>query len=81
LFHVNDNPDRPKEDRQNVDFVYLVKVGSGLFKENNEISAAGWFDKDSLPSEEEFAFDHRTTLLKFFEYQHHSFPLPLVGKL
>ncbi len=23
LFHINDNPTRPKEDRQNVDFIYM----------------------------------------------------------
>src|SRR5690348_18416793 len=28
LFHINDYPDRPNEDRQNVDFIYLVKVRS-----------------------------------------------------
>src|SRR3989344_968422 len=26
LFRINDNPNRPKEDRQNVDFVYLFEV-------------------------------------------------------
>src|ERR1035437_211634 len=26
LFYINDNPKRPKEDRQNVDFVFIVKV-------------------------------------------------------
>ena len=81
LFHVNDNPGRPKEDRQNVDFVYLVKMGEGSFAANDEITSAEWFDKNSLPPEDEFAFDHRKTLLKFFEYQEHPFLLPLVGKL
>ncbi len=81
LFHVNDNPGRPKEDRQNVDFVYLVKVSGGSFQENEETTSAKWFDKENLPSDEEFAFDHRTTILKFFEYREKPFQLPLVGKI
>lgn len=81
LFHINDNPDRPKEDRQNVDFIYLVRVTEGTFKKNEEIISAGWFDKVSLPSEDEFAFDHRQTVLKFYEYLEKPFPLPLMGKL
>ncbi|HXS15273.1 MAG TPA: NUDIX hydrolase [Candidatus Saccharimonadales bacterium] len=81
LFHINDNPNRPHEDRQNVDFIYLVKVTSNLFSHDDEITQVAWFDKNTLPSEEEFAFDHRATILKFFEYLEKSFPLPLLGKL
>lgn len=81
LFHVNDNPGRPKEDRQNVDFIYVVKVEGGSFRENEETTQAVWFDKNSLPKEEDFAFDHRAVILKYFAYREKSFPLPLVGKI
>lgn len=81
LFHVNDNPGRPKEDRQNVDFIYLVEAGEGLFEENEETIEIKWFDKKSLPSEEDFAFDHRAVLLKYFEFREKPFALPLVGKI
>lgn len=81
LFHVNDSPLRPKEDRQNVDFVYTVKVLEGSFQENEETTSTEWFDKNSLPAEGEFAFDHRAVILKFFEYQEKPFSLPLLGAL
>jgi len=79
LFRINDNPNRPKEDRQNVDFLYIVNVTSGTAKINSEVSNIMWFDKEKLPSEEEFAFDHRDSILKYFEYLQKEFPLPSIG--
>lgn len=81
LFHMNDNPNRPKEDRQNVDFIYLVKIESGSFGHDDEITHIAWFDKENLPNEEDFAFDHRTTLLKYFEWKNNQFALPLIGAI
>lgn len=81
LFHINDYPDRPNEDRQNVDFIYLVKVASGSFSHDDEITNIQWFNKDNLPDEKDFAFDHHTTILKFFDYFKKPFALPLMGKL
>lgn len=81
LFHINDNPGRPKEDRQNVGFTYLIKVTEGSFEKNEETTEAAWFDKESLPVDEEFAFDHRDAIVKYFEYREKPFQLPLVGKI
>ena len=81
LFHVNDAPDRPNEDRQNVDFIYIVQVTKGEFIKNDEISSVTWFDKESLPSENDFAFDHHATILKYFDYVRNPFRLPLLGKI
>lgn len=81
LFHVNDNPKRPKEDRQNVDFAYLVKVEGDTFSHDDEITDVQWFSKNNLPDEKDFAFDHRTTILKFYEWREKAFALPLIGKI
>lgn len=81
LFHINDNPHRPYEDRQNVDVIYLVRVVGGEFVENEETISAEWFGENTLPSEEMFAFDHRKVLMKFFVYQKEKFALPLVGEI
>lgn len=81
LFHINDNPGRPKEDRQNVDIIYVVDVITSDIKTDWETTSAEWFTEEVLPSEEEFAFDHRNLFLKFFAYQREVFPLPLVGDL
>lgn len=79
LFHVNDNPDRPKEDRQNIDFVYLARAGDGGFSPNDEITSIKWVNKESLPTDDEFAFDHRKTILRAFEYLDNKFPIPIFG--
>lgn len=79
LFRVNDNPKRPKEDRQNVDFIYGVKVVGGVSKENSEVSNILWFKKEDLPKDEEFAFDHRESILKYFEYLEKQFTLPIIS--
>jgi 8-oxo-dGTP diphosphatase len=65
LFKINDNPNRPKEDRQNVDFIYIVKIIGGKEKISNETDRIQWFDKESLPKEDEFAFDHRDIILEY----------------
>ncbi len=79
LFRVNDNPKRPKEDRQNVDFLYIVKITSGKPMLNKEVSEVGWFDETSLPSEEEFAFDHRDSILRYFDHLEQPISLPILG--
>ena len=79
LFRVNDSPARPKEDRQNVDFLYIVKVTGGEPQLNKEVSEISWFAKEKLPEEAEFAFDHKDTMLKYFEYTKKKFTLPIIG--
>lgn len=92
LFRINDNPNRPKEDRQNVDFLYIVKITGGKAKSlkstfnaptknvsvYNETSEIKWFSYEQLPSDEDFAFDHRETILLYFQYLEKPFPLPIV---
>lgn len=78
LFRINDNPKRPKEDRQNIDFIYIVKITAGLEKLNDEVTNIEWFSKEALPSEDEFAFDHRESILFYFRYLEKSFSLPLL---
>ena len=51
LFRVNDNPNRPKEDRQNVDFIYIIKVVGGAPMINEEVTSILWYSKDKLPKE------------------------------
>lgn len=80
LFQINDSPKRPKEDRQNVDFVFITKVIKGRMVLNDEVTNIQWFAKDNLPKEEDFAFDHRTIILRYFEYLKNPFTLPLVDQ-
>lgn len=79
LFRINDNPNRPKEDRQNVDFIYLVKAVGGSFNKNDEVTEVGWFDENAIPKESAFAFDHRESIMRYLEYLKSPFPLPIIG--
>jgi 8-oxo-dGTP diphosphatase len=79
LFQIIDMPNRPKEDRQNVHFNYIVEMTGGNFVENSEVEETRWIGKDELPSEDEFAFDHRRFIEKYFEYLEKPFDLPLIG--
>lgn len=77
LFQIIDNPYRPKEDRQNVEFRYIVEIAGGKPTLNEEVSEIIWLDEKNLPSEEEFAFDHRKSILLFFQYLKDPFKLPI----
>lgn len=77
LFHIIDTPNRPKEDRQNVEFRYVAQVIGGKETTSEETSELVWITDKTLPTEAEFAFDHRRTLLKYFEYLKNPFPLPI----
>jgi len=76
LFGINGNPNRPKEDRQNVDFIFVVEEFSGEFVDNDEVSEIRWFDHDALPSDEEFAFDHRESIMRYLQYLQEPFAIP-----
>lgn len=77
LFHIVDTPLRPREDTQNVEFRYVVEIISGKEKLTKEVSELRWVSENTLPPDEEFAFDHRKTLIKYFEYLKNPFPLPI----
>jgi len=77
LFHIVDTPLRPKEDRQNVELRYVVEVIGGKEKITKEVSELRWISEHNTPPDEEFAFDHRKTIVKYFEYLKNPFPLPI----
>jgi 8-oxo-dGTP diphosphatase len=58
LYMVLDKPDRRNEDRQNVAFAYICKIGEQEGQPDWESTAQEWFAFNSLPKEEEMAFDH-----------------------
>lgn len=79
LFRINDNPKRPKEDRQNVDFIFTAETDEAKIKENEEVSELRWIDEQTLPPDDEFAFDHRDSILKYFQYLKEPHKLPIIG--
>lgn len=69
LFRINDNPNRIGEDRQNVDFVFLVTIGEKVSVPDKEIKETVWFKLDRLPAPQEFAFDHYKNVSLYLKYR------------
>lgn len=67
LIKVLDDPNRKNEDRQNVSFIYLIEVGDKIGMSDGEVNSIHWFPLDSLPKEEEFAFDHYQILNSYLK--------------
>jgi len=79
LFRINDNPNRPMEDRQNVDIIFIANAVKQIGKSDEEVSRLQWFDLDKLPSKEEIAFDHGDSLELYKKYLKEKFSLPILG--
>lgn len=58
LLRIKDSPNRPKEDRQNISFVYVCDAVEKTGQKDNESETVEWFDFNKLPNKEDFAFDH-----------------------
>lgn len=81
LLRINDNPDRPHEDRQNVDFIYIADAIKEVGEKDQESEEIHWFSLDSLPPKEEVAFDHMDSIELYIKYSKSPFPLPVLGKI
>ncbi len=79
LFRINDSPNRPKEDRQNVDMIFTAEALQQTGSSDEEVTHLEWFDLDKLPPPELIAFDHGENLELYKKYQKENFPLPMLG--
>lgn len=78
LFRINDNPNRPKEDRQNVDIIFIATAIKQIKTSDEEVSQLQWFDLDKLPAKDEIAFDHGDSLGLYKKYLKEKFLLPIL---
>ncbi|MCU0679402.1 MAG: NUDIX hydrolase [Planctomycetes bacterium] len=78
LFKIVSHPGRKGEDRQNVDFVFIVKTIEAAGKTDWEVKELKWFYLEDLPPVEEFAFDHYEHIETYLKYKKQKFLLPLV---
>ncbi len=79
LFQIIDSPKRPKEDRQNIDFKYIVELTGGDRTDNNEVESIEWIPLSKLPSEKESAFDHLKSIELYKKYLENPFSLPVLN--
>lgn len=80
IFRINDSPLRPKEDRQNVDFTYIVEVYDKMKEHDAEVTNVSWYKLDNLPPENQFAFDHHETITLYKQYLISPFSLPIIRR-
>lgn len=81
LFRINDNPNRPKEDRQNVDMIFFAEAGDHTSTHDSEITNVQWYELANLPSPAEFAFDHFENVSLLLKFLNTPFQLPVIGKV
>ena len=67
LLRVNSRPDRPREDRQNVAFDFVVAAISLVGERDDESTAVEWISIDQLPDLDSLAFDHGETLRLYLD--------------
>lgn len=79
LFRINDNPGRPKEDRQNVDMIFIARAVVQTGKHDEEVTELKWYQLDALPSAEQIAFDHGEDLSLYIDHLKSSQSLPILG--
>lgn len=58
LLRVVSRPDRPREDRQNVAFDFVLTAGDRVGAPDDESSEVAWVPIDRLPPLHTLAFDH-----------------------
>ena len=79
LFRINDNPGRPKEDRQNVDMIFVARAVTRSGGHDEEVKELKWFPLDDLPRVDQIAFDHAEDLELYRQYLADPRPLPILG--
>jgi 8-oxo-dGTP diphosphatase len=79
LLHIVDNPNRPKEDRQNVNMVFIGDFSGEEIITNEEVTEIKWFGLDDLPPKEEMAFDFHDELMFYKRYLKENFQIPVLN--
>ena len=78
LLAIRGNPDRPKEDRQNVSFVFFAEAVEQTGEPDWEVDEARWFPLDRLPPAGQMAFDHLDDINLYKKYRAENLRLPVV---
>jgi len=79
ILHINDNPQRPCEDRQNVAVIFIAKPVKQTVIKTEETKDLRWFDLNNLPAKKEMAFDHLEEIEIYKNYIKEEFNISLVG--
>jgi 8-oxo-dGTP diphosphatase len=78
LLAINDRPDRPHEDRQNISFIFFCEAGKKEGESDWEVTDKKWFPLDGLPKKEEIAFDHYDAIQLYLRYKRNEMTIPIL---
>lgn len=67
LLRINSKPERPREDRQNVAFDFVIEPTRRTGVPDHESSGVDWVPIDPLPAPEALAFDHGESIRLYLE--------------
>ena len=65
LLRINSRPDRPREDRQNVAFDFVIAPHERVGEPDHESTSVEWVAIDRLPPLDALAFDHGETIRRY----------------
>lgn len=77
LLRINDNPAR--EERQNVDFIYIADAVKEVGGHDWESAEVKWFPLDELPPQDQIAFDHIENIELYKKHLQSPIQLPVLG--
>jgi len=78
LLRINSRPDRPREDRQNVAFDFVVAPLALVGVPDQEQTAVEWIPIDRLPRLDSLAFDHGESIALYLDARGRAPALPRV---
>lgn len=78
LFRIVSRPDRPHEDRQNMDMVFTARATRQVGMHDNEVAKLKWFPLKSVPLLEQIAFDHGEDLTLYQQHLRNPLTLPVI---
>src|SRR3990167_8203385 len=76
LFRINTNPNRPKEDRQNISIEFICKPIKKIGDPDKENSQVEWIAFEKLLPVDEFAFDHGESVRLYLNHKKSPVSLP-----
>jgi len=79
LLRINDSPNRPQEDKQNVDLVFFASAVRQTGRSDEEVQELKWFNLDRLPPKDQIAFDHFEDLEIYLRYLKGKIVIPVLG--
>jgi len=79
LLRVNSRPDRPREDRQNVAFDFVVRPLARVGEPDQESTDVDWIPLDRLAPLDALAFDHGETVALYLAARERPAAAPIVG--